>query len=234
MAKTAFSAGNQAQGTKGTKVTAAFLNALQTHRHDGLDNDGSCPLDYAAAGGTANAITVALTPAITAHVIGLPIWFKASAANTGVATIAINGLAAVAIRKNATAALVAGDIAAGQIVQMVYDGTYYQLINNGQTVDLSQFSYSHGTTGYQILPNGLIMQWGRSSTPISPGAQLNITFPLTFPTEVYFADVCPVSGSPDNGILQIQAVATTTSNLQIINKDGDSSVTQIRWFAVGK
>ena len=43
MGKTVFSAGDQALGVKGTKVTAAFLNALQNHDHSGADADGHCP-----------------------------------------------------------------------------------------------------------------------------------------------------------------------------------------------
>ena len=35
---------------QGTIVTAAFLNAIQNHRHDGANADGSCPIEYAVAG----------------------------------------------------------------------------------------------------------------------------------------------------------------------------------------
>lgn len=44
MAKTAFVDGNPALGTLGTLLTAAFLNAMQEHVHDGADIDGHCPL----------------------------------------------------------------------------------------------------------------------------------------------------------------------------------------------
>lgn len=129
MGKTVFSDGDKSQGIKGTRVTADILNGLQNHRHDGVDADGSGPLNYAAAGGTANAITIALTPALTAHVAGMPIQFKASAANTGAATIAINALAAVAIKRPDGTALQINDLVAGMIAVIIYDGSGYQLQN---------------------------------------------------------------------------------------------------------
>ncbi len=114
----------------GTIVTAAFLNLIFNHRHDGLDADGSCPIDYAASTGSNNAYVVALSPALTAHIAGMPIFFKANFTNNGAATININGLGAIAIKKNTNVALGAGDIVSGQIVEVAYDGTYYQMISN--------------------------------------------------------------------------------------------------------
>lgn len=43
MAKTSFSDGDKSQGIKGTRVTAAFLNAINNHVHDGADADGHVP-----------------------------------------------------------------------------------------------------------------------------------------------------------------------------------------------
>ena len=127
MAKTSFTEGNPAQGVPATIVTAEFLNEIQNHRHDGLDQDGSAPLNYAADTGAANACAIALTPALTAHVTGMPIVFKAAAGNTGASTLAINGLAAVALKRPDGSDLKAGDIAAGQILAVVYDGANYQV-----------------------------------------------------------------------------------------------------------
>ncbi|OPY07264.1 MAG: hypothetical protein A4E68_01946 [Syntrophaceae bacterium PtaB.Bin095] len=129
MAKTEFIDGNPAEAIEGTIVTAAFLNALNNHRHRGLDVDGDGAIDYAADTGTANAYAISLTPALTDHVIGMPIVFKAANANTGAATLNVNGLGAVAIKKNVSKALEAGDIAAGQLVTVAYDGTNYQLLS---------------------------------------------------------------------------------------------------------
>lgn len=94
---------------------------------------------------------------------------------------------------------------------------------------------SMGADGYQRLPSGLILQWGRSSAVIAAnGGILNVAFPVTYPTDVFFSSVQIVSCSPSNGALAVEAVATTTANLQITNRDTDSAITQLRWFSLGR
>jgi hypothetical protein len=80
---------------------------------------------YANDTGAANAYAVTLTPAPTLQV-GSVVVFKAVNANTGASTLAVNGGTAIAIKKNATVALASGDIAAGQIITVIYDGTNFQ------------------------------------------------------------------------------------------------------------
>ncbi len=109
-----------------TIVTAAFLNALQNHRHNGGNVDGSCPIDYAVDAGAANAYVATYTPPITAHVIGLPLYFKAAHANTGASTFN-PGCGAVAITRLDGSALQAGDIPGGGMILIAFDGTSYQL-----------------------------------------------------------------------------------------------------------
>lgn len=137
MAKTLFSDGNPLQGILGTIVNAAFLNKIFSHRHDGLDQDGSAPLDYAADTGSANTYAIALAPAITAHIAGLPIHFKAINANTGASTLAVNGLAAVAIKQVDGSDLPGGAIVAGQMITVMYTGTFYALMSS--TITPSMF-----------------------------------------------------------------------------------------------
>ena len=123
MAKTIFAALQE--------IPSIFLNKIFAHRHDGIDQDGSAPLDYAADSGAANAYVVTLSPVLTQYVIGMPIRFKAINANTGAATVNINGLGVTPIKKNVSVALSAGNILAGQIITVIYDGTNFQLKNKG-------------------------------------------------------------------------------------------------------
>ena len=117
----------------GTIVTAAALNAMQNHRHDGKDQDGSCPIDYTADSGSANAYAAAYSPALSAHVIGLTLKFKASHANTGASTFN-PGPGAISIKRKDGTALQAGDIPNGGMITVVYDGTYYQLESANPTL----------------------------------------------------------------------------------------------------
>jgi hypothetical protein len=108
-------------------------------KHTGVA-DGVAANDYAALGqlqdgfgtyaedtGAANAYEIALSPALTAYIAGQVFRFKALATNTGASTIDINGLGAKSITSELGAALDAGNIAAGGIYSIVYDGTQFQL-----------------------------------------------------------------------------------------------------------
>ncbi len=107
----------------------ALLNALQ-----GIANSAVQPAQlqqsaaiYAADTGAANAYVVAFSPAPTLAA-GSRVLFKALHANTAASTLAVNGGAAKAITKSGTTALAGGEIAAGQIMQVVYDGTQFQIV----------------------------------------------------------------------------------------------------------
>src|SRR4051794_24047861 len=112
--KTVFEDGSITLKRSGTRLLAAWLNKVFSHRHDGINQDGSAPLDYALAGGAANALTLELTPSLTAHVIGMPVNIQIAAANTGAVTIAVDGLGPVPLTKRGDTALAAGDLAVGQ------------------------------------------------------------------------------------------------------------------------
>lgn len=113
---------------------------MATYRHTGVGNAVARD-DYAAtgqvqdgsfiwcgtAGGTADAITLTPTPAITAYAAGQTFrWIAGASPNTGAATVAISGLTTKAL-ENDGAALAAGDHAAGKMYEGVYDGTAFQI-----------------------------------------------------------------------------------------------------------
>ena len=77
-------------------------------------------------GGTADAITLTVTPAPAAYVEGLRVVFKAASTNTGAATIDLNGLGAKSV-KAVGGAMNAGDIRAGTYYEIMYDGTDWQI-----------------------------------------------------------------------------------------------------------
>lgn len=58
MGKTVFTEGNPSQGIPATKVTDDFLNAIQGHKHDGLDQDGSAPKVNLAAESNITDVTL--------------------------------------------------------------------------------------------------------------------------------------------------------------------------------
>lgn len=111
---------------------------------------------YAADAGAANAYAVTLSPAPTI-VAGSYVVFKAANANTGASTLAVNGGSATAIKKQGATALASGDIASGQIIAVVYDGTNFQLVGGGG-------SGGSGMTNPMTTTGDLIVG-GSSGTP---------------------------------------------------------------------
>lgn len=79
--------------------------------------------------GSANAITVAFSPAYTSYVSGMGVLVKAANTNTGAATIAVNGLSPVSITGLSGEALQGGEIIANGIYHLIYNGTSFLLTN---------------------------------------------------------------------------------------------------------
>lgn len=82
---------------------------------------------FTYAQGTANAITAVLTPAPAAYIAGMAIRLQIAAMNTGAATLNINGLGAKPIRRADQTPVLEGDLVSGQIVELLYDGTGWQI-----------------------------------------------------------------------------------------------------------
>jgi hypothetical protein len=82
---------------------------------------------YCQDTGAANALACNLSPSITSYTAGLTVRVKAANANTGAATLNLNGLGAIAIKKNSATALVANDILSGQVSTYLYDGAAFQM-----------------------------------------------------------------------------------------------------------
>lgn len=161
-AKTTFSDGNPATRSPGTKVTAAFLNAVNKHRHDGQAVDGSGALDYAVDTGAANAIVVSLSPVLSGHIPGMPIVIKVSAENTGSTVINVSGLGDKALKKLGNTDLQSGDLRAGQIITIAYDGVNYQLLAPPPNSDAITLN---GQTAAMLAPPGAILDFGMSVCP---------------------------------------------------------------------
>lgn len=81
------------------------------------------------AGGTANAQTVTLDPALTAYSTKVRIAFIPVADNTGACTLAVNGLTATSIKLVDGSDPYAGALDASGIALVQYDGTNFVLLN---------------------------------------------------------------------------------------------------------
>ncbi len=117
-------------GSNNTKFATAL--ALEGSKYQ---NQNSSKTNAAATGTDTYAAT--LTPAITAYASGQEFTIRFANANTGPATININGLGAKDIRKGVSTALVAGDILAGRAIRLHYDGTNFQIVGD-KSIDATE------------------------------------------------------------------------------------------------
>ncbi|ASY63617.1 Phage tail fiber protein [Sinorhizobium sojae CCBAU 05684] len=119
--------------------------------------------------GTANAYVLTYEGAPLAYVTGMIYRFYAHAANTGAATLNVNGLGAKAIVTQHGSALTSGQLPTLRPVEVVYNGTSFVLISN--EVHDAKFT---GTTSVAALTANTFTANGAIS-----GASLTLGSPLT-------------------------------------------------------
>jgi hypothetical protein len=105
-----------------------------------------------------DTITGSLTPALTAYAAGQMFYFVAAGANTSAVTLNVNSLGAKAVTRDGSTALVAGDIASGEVVVVIYDGTRFQMISPNTFGDITFSTNTISTAGTNqnmiLSPNG--------------------------------------------------------------------------------
>lgn len=84
---------------------------------------------YAPDAQVSDSYAITLDPAPSAYATGQSFMFKANTANTGASSLNVNGLGAKTLKKQHDQDTATGDIEAGSIVEVVYDGTNFQIIS---------------------------------------------------------------------------------------------------------
>ena len=157
---------------------------------------------YCADAGSNDTYACSLSPAISSYGSGVTYRFKANTSNTGAASINFNSLGAKTIVKVAggvTTTLADNDIRAGQLVELVYDGTNMQMASQlgnsasggGNSTTTGAYASNPGTCtdGDLRLPDdsayilrcasNVWVHWGTVQRQYDP-ALASITTPLNF------------------------------------------------------
>lgn len=113
----------------GYKFTGAAVAAARDEFARASQVADSSLIYGGTAGGTADALTLDLSPSLAAYTAGQMVIFKAAADNTGAADINIDSLGSVNLRKfDGSAELAAGDIQNGGMYLLLCNGTDWLLV----------------------------------------------------------------------------------------------------------
>lgn len=136
---------------------------------------------YTVTAGGTDTYTATTSPAIGSYTTSQRFSIKFTNANTGPATLNLNSLGAKDIKKSGTAALASGDIAAGQILLLIYDGTNFQVVGGGiSSVGSVAWGAITGTLSSQtdlqtaIDAKAAVVETLASNTPSTAGGTITL------------------------------------------------------------
>ena len=112
-----------------------------------------------------NAMVASIAPPPASLTAGLGIRIAAAGTNSGTTTLNLNGLGAVNVVRGTGVALAAGDITAGEVLHLVYDGAHWQIAN-----------FSGGGAG-SVTNNTISIPYGTDSSSSSNTITVTSTSP---------------------------------------------------------
>lgn len=129
-----------------------------------------------SSGGVANALTATYNPTFLSQAIGERYWFIAAATNTAACTFKVDSLPAYSIKKKVSTDLAAGEILVGQVVELIWDGTNYQMASQSSKASISTGDIAPGTNGQTLrtrldLTPALTTLWETSDYATAAGAE---------------------------------------------------------------
>lgn len=112
---------------------------------------------YLDSSGAANTITVTVpSPSTFTYTTGVQLLVKIANTNTGATTINVNSLGSVQVRTSSLSALSSGQLVAGGVYPLFYDGTYFQLQTQATSITGAQVNAALGyTAGYINIPQNI-------------------------------------------------------------------------------
>ena len=171
-------------------------------------------LTYLTSVSGTDTITALAPISMTAYAAGQAFRFIAAGANltTGV-TININGIGAKSITKSGTTALAIGDIVSGSVVEIVYDGTEFQLTTLPAYVAPFGLSTNNTWTGKQTFTGTTSLISSKFTNAIeavtvsATSATGTINYDVTTQSVLYYT-----SNASANFTINFRASSTATLN----------------------
>lgn len=133
-------------------------------------------------------------------------------------------------------------VMAGMLAQFIVDNSGQPAVDDGTTttleanllaavkaVGVGQNAHSFGTSGYQKLASGFILQWGLYSLSATVGSSQAVTFPVAF-VSAAMAGWCGVDNSAGN---QIGTGGLGLTGMTVLKGNADNVARTGTWFAIG-
>lgn len=186
--------------TKDGQTTPTSNLPMGGFRHTGV-GQATARTHYAAAsqvqdntfgfcsevGSTSNTYVVGSSPvAFPAYTTGMLVWFRAQSTNTTSATLNVNALGAIEIKKNGLTSVAAGDIVSGTYYGMLYDGV------TNSFMPLTTLGTVSSTATVQSVGLSAPAVFNVSNTPVTTSGTISLSF-VVQPSNTFLAG--PVSGS---------------------------------------
>ena len=128
------------QGGAGSSLQVVDLGITPAKLSETAKRDAHQYIAVSSASPTTYVVT--LSPAATSYAAGMTVKFKADVANTGAVDVNVNGLGVKSVFTNVSDELVANQILAGQVVELVYEATAgaFQLISPAAEVNAARMN----------------------------------------------------------------------------------------------
>jgi len=218
---------DQQTGTSGDPFTVAgTFNATGAFQLDGTAGASGQALVSAGGSNTPTWSTLGTMASQSASAVAIT-----GGTITGITdiTVADGGTGASSITANSVILGNGTSALSGNLVAPGSSGNF--LVSNGTTWTSSSSTFDKSLTesGYQKLPGGLIIQWGRSAT-ISSQQILTVTYPISFTTAVFSINVTPYG---DGDISEPFVIRTTPSTTSFVIFNSGSTSGASMWMAIG-
>lgn len=187
-------------GYKHTNVAAATTRT--EYPTSGQVQDGSI-VSLTSIAGTANAITATAAVSMSAYATGQRFSFIVGTTNTGATTININSIGAKTIKTNSTQDLGGGNLLAGTVAEIYYDGTNFQLLSRS-FVEPTFSAYRSGSTQSVSSGTSTIAQM-QSEEFDSDSCYDTGTYRFTAPVAGYYKFEGQITGYASGSITAIGA-----------------------------
>jgi hypothetical protein len=204
--------GNQSMG--GNKLTSVGAATLITDAPNAGQIQSSALTKLSSVSGT-DTITASATPTLAGYSTGQTLQFISAGANTTTTvTLNVNGLGAKNILRAGSGALAVGDIANGQVVEVYYNGTFFEFTNtqHAATSDLATAATTQAvgdnstkvaTTAFVQLSSAAIRGASRNLVITTTGGNANVL--------VAFDEMCLENASNLGVVVRNQSLTINTA-----------------------